>query len=62
MRTLDRYIVRSFVSAALLTLVALMLLRILSDLFFNMDEFVEHGAVRDVLHGMFSYYGYHVFE
>ena len=62
MRTLDRYIVRSFVSAALLTLVALMLLRILSDLFFNMDEFVEQGAVRDVLHGILSYYGYHVFE
>jgi len=62
MRTLDRYIVRSFVSAAVLALVALMLLRILSDLFFNMDEFVEHGAFRDVLHGMLSYYGYHVFE
>jgi len=62
MRTLDRYIVRSFVSAAVLALVALMLLRILSDMFFNMDEFVEHGAFRNVLHGMLSYYGYHAFE
>ena len=62
MRTLDRYIVKSFVSAALLVLVALLLLRILSDMFFNMDEFAEQGKLAEVLHGMLSYYGYHVFE
>ena len=41
MRTLDRYVIRSFLTSAILLLVAVMAIRIVSDLFFNMDEFVE---------------------
>ena len=44
MRTLDRYVVRSFFSAAVMLLVALMALRIVLDLSVNMDEFVENFA------------------
>lgn len=41
MKTLDRYIVRSFLESVLLWFAALMMLRIVIDLFVNLDEFTE---------------------
>ena len=41
MRTLDRYIVRNFLTSAVLWFVILMALRIVTDLFINMDEYVK---------------------
>ncbi|NLF33218.1 MAG: LptF/LptG family permease [Planctomycetes bacterium] len=41
MRTLDRYILRSFLYSYLLCFLVMMGLRIVSDLFVNMDEFSE---------------------
>jgi lipopolysaccharide export LptBFGC system permease protein LptF len=59
MRTLDRYVVRSFLSAAVMLLVAIMALRIVSDLFFNMDEFVENfGSFGVMLGNVARYYSY----
>ncbi len=43
MRTLDRYVVRSFLFSAVLWFVVLMALRIITDMFVNMDEFAELG-------------------
>ncbi|MCK4623745.1 MAG: LptF/LptG family permease [Phycisphaerae bacterium] len=43
MKTLDKYIIRNFLISAVLCLLAIMLLRVASDLFFNMDEFAESG-------------------
>ena len=63
MKTIDRYIVKNFLIAALLCFVALMAIRILADLFFNMDEFTKSKGVGAktlpmVLGQMGSYYGY----
>lgn len=41
MRTLDKYIVRSFLQSVLLWFAALMMLRVVIDLFMNLDEFTE---------------------
>jgi lipopolysaccharide export LptBFGC system permease protein LptF len=41
MKTLDRYVIRTFLWSALMLLAALLALRIVSDLFLNMDEFME---------------------
>ena len=45
MRTLDRYIVKNFLLSALLCFVTLMALRIVSDLFLNMDEFTKRKGL-----------------
>jgi len=63
MKTLDRYIVRSFLFSALLWLVILMTMRIVIDLFVNMDEFVKLGEELDKSFGeimldIVTYYGY----
>jgi len=59
MRTLDRYVIRSFLWSALLLFVAVMALRIVADLFFNMDEFVEgNEAFGELLRHIGRYYGY----
>ncbi len=59
MRTLDRYIVRNFLFAALLWFVVLMSLRVVTDLFVNMDEFAKHGrSFGQMLGDISSYYGY----
>jgi lipopolysaccharide export LptBFGC system permease protein LptF len=59
-RTLDRYIVRSFLASAGLWFAVFMILRIVVDLFLNMDEFAEQersfGQLLDVI---VTYYGYH---
>lgn len=44
MKTLDKYIIRNFLTSAVLCLAAIMLLRVAADLFFNMDEFAESGS------------------
>ncbi len=49
MRTLDRYILRSFLYSYLLCFLVMMGLRIVSDLFVNMDEFAELGMSRPAL-------------
>ncbi len=59
MKILDRYIVRNFLYSAGLWLLIFMSLRIVTDLFINMDEFVESDkpfamAVSDIA----RYYGY----
>ncbi|MFA6134514.1 MAG: LptF/LptG family permease [Phycisphaerae bacterium] len=59
MRTLDRYIVRSFLYSALLWLVVLMSLRIVVDLFVNLDEFAEKSQTAwVVIRHICTYYGY----
>ncbi|MBC8373821.1 MAG: LptF/LptG family permease [Planctomycetes bacterium] len=57
MKTLDRYIVRTFLSTAFLFLVVMLTLRIVLDLFFNMDEFTEQsGSFLGVLGDIWEYY------
>jgi len=60
MRTLDRYIVRSFLANASLFFVAMMLLRIIGDLFINIDEFaeLEFATVGERILHVVRYYGY----
>ena len=47
-KTLDRYVVRSFLYSYLLCLLVMIGLRLVSDLFLNMDEFAEMGAKFDL--------------
>jgi len=49
MRTLDHYIIRSFLHSYLLCFLVMMGLRIVSDLFVNMDEFAELEMARPAL-------------
>jgi len=59
MKTLDRYIVRTFLTTAFLFLVAMMMLRIVLDLFTEMDEFTEQsGSFLAVLGDIWEYYAY----
>lgn len=63
MKTLDRYIVKNFLVAALLSFAAIVAIRIVADLFLNMDEFTksrgpEAKTFAMVLGEMVSYYGY----
>lgn len=44
MKTLDRYIVKNFVISALLCLLVLISLRVVTDLFVNIDEFTKKEA------------------
>ena len=44
MKTLDRYIIKSFLTSAMLWFIVLMSLRVVIDLFVNMDEFTEDDA------------------
>ncbi|MHC4563871.1 MAG: LptF/LptG family permease [Planctomycetota bacterium] len=62
MRTIDKYILRSFGSSMVLWMVGLLVLRVLGDLFVNMDEFAERGGFADVIAGILSYYGHHSLE
>ena len=57
MKTLDRYIVRTFLTTAFLFLVVMMMLRIVLDLFTNMDEFTEQsGSFLTVVEDIWEYY------
>ncbi len=59
MRTLDRYVIRSFLYSYLLCFLVMMGLRIVADLFVNMDEFAELdlSAIRMVAY-VGGYYAY----
>lgn len=62
MKTLDRYVIRTFLTSAVLWFVVLMSLRIVGDLFVNMDEFTEHKrGMGFTLWMMWEYYRFHVF-
>ena len=59
MKTLDRYIIRNFLVAALLSFLVLMSLRVVIDLFINMDEFAKQGrSFGETVGDIVSYYGY----
>ena|GEM_PF-1113692 len=61
MKTLDRYVIRSFLLSALLLGVSVLALRIVADLFFNMDEFLEQSnGLLAFLAQVGSYYGCHL--
>ena len=54
-KTLDRYVLRSFLISALLCFVTLMSLRVVADLFVNMDEFTKKRSDEQdplFIHGM----------
>ena len=60
MRTLDRYILKSFLMSALMWFAVLMSLRIVVDLFVNMDDFVKlDKPFWDLVRDIVTYYGYH---
>ncbi len=59
MKTLDRYIVRNFLTSALVWFVVFMALRTVSDLFINMDEFAKQNKkFVDLVGVISSFYGY----
>ncbi len=59
MRTLDRYIVRNFLTSALLWFVVFMALRTITDLFVNMDEFAKlDKPFGEKIAVIAQYYGY----
>jgi lipopolysaccharide export LptBFGC system permease protein LptF len=59
MKTLDRYLVRSFLGSALVLGAAILALRIVADLFFNMDEFLEkQDGLVNLLYHIGVYYSY----
>ncbi len=58
MKTLDRYVLRNFLTTAVMFLAVMLLLRIVVDLFINIDEFAEietAGISGKILH-VLSYY------
>jgi lipopolysaccharide export LptBFGC system permease protein LptF len=58
MKTLDRYVIRSFLFCCLVVFLVFMGLRIIGDLFVNMDEFVKGDRqLMEVLGHVVSYYG-----
>ncbi|MFP4140807.1 MAG: LptF/LptG family permease [Planctomycetota bacterium] len=60
MKTLDRYVIRSFLLAALLWFLILMSMRIVVDLLVNMDEFAEGSRpIGEVISHIVTYYSYH---
>jgi len=59
MKMLDRYIIRSFLASAALWFAVMIALRVIVDLFVNMDEFTEADVgFQQVALYMFSYYRY----
>ncbi len=61
MRTLDRYLLRSFLSNYVLSLAVLISLYVVLDLFVNFDEFTEGGKpIITILGNIFSYYCYNL--
>lgn len=62
MRTLDRYIIRSYVTTALLFFVIMISLRVVIDMFFKMDEFAEKAeSFSEALTWVLVYYSCQVF-
>lgn len=61
LRTLDRYLLRSFVSNYVLSLFVLISLYVVLDLFVNLDEFTEDGAsFTSILVSIADYYLYNL--
>jgi lipopolysaccharide export LptBFGC system permease protein LptF len=59
MKTLDRYIIRSFLINVALWFVAFLSLRTVADLFINMDEFAKLGkAFPELVTDIAGFYGY----
>ena len=59
MKTLDRYIVRNFLFAALLWFIIMMSLRIVTDLFVNADEFAKlEMSLGQLMGHIVGFYGY----
>jgi lipopolysaccharide export LptBFGC system permease protein LptF len=61
MKTLDRYIVRTFLTSVLLAFVAFMLLRVMVDMFVNFDEYASAGNFGSIAKAIGEYYGYQLF-
>lgn len=63
MKMLDRYIIRSFITNMLLCLAVVLALRIVGDLFINMDEFAKQKVPFTQLAAWIArYYTYHSLE
>ena len=63
MKTLDSYIIRRFLTNMLLCLAVVVSLRIVADLFINMDEFAKQKVAFGQLVGWIAtYYAYHSLE
>ena len=66
MKTLDRYVIRNFLTAVIVWFIILMSLRVVTDLFVNMDEFakaaVKHNkTLTEMMGDVGTYYGYQFF-
>ncbi len=61
MKILDRYVARTFLVTAGLWFVVLMSLRIVTDLFVNMDRFARADTPREIIYNIGLYYGVHSF-
>jgi lipopolysaccharide export system permease protein len=57
MRILDRYIAKNFIVGYIIALMVLVGLRIVIDLFINLDEFAEYSGTWTVFGNMLNYYG-----
>ena len=57
MRILDRYLIRSFLSALIYCLAVFLILFVIIDLFSNLDEFLKHGVSMGIV---LSYYAYFI--
>ncbi len=61
-KTIDRYLLRSFLTNYLLSLFVMISLYVTLDLSVNFDEFTEESPpVREVLRNIASFYGYNLF-
>jgi lipopolysaccharide export system permease protein len=61
-KTVDRYLLRSFMANYLLSLFVMISLYITLDLFVNLDEFTEESPpLRELLTNIASFYGYNLF-
>ncbi|MBW8040207.1 MAG: YjgP/YjgQ family permease [Planctomycetes bacterium] len=61
MKILDKYVAKSFMTGYCIAFCVLMGLRIIIDLFVNLDEFAEHSSLGGmaVIKNIFSFYGLH---
>ena len=57
MKILDKYVAKNFITGYVIALLVLIGLRIVIDLFVNIDEFAEQTGFWSVLGDIFCYYG-----
>ncbi len=57
MKILDRYIAKSFLTGYAISFLVLIGLRMIIDLFINIDEFTETGTAGEIIQDIFIYYG-----